>query len=345
MVVVRSRTIGFVPCAKLIAVRLDHHPSGTLGLLRLRTRGTDALAALRSLHAQRFEPAHASFVARAPRLDAGADPHLFLRQPLVELFPTLRFRRQHGVLAFEVGVVVGAEVHQPAAIEFHDARRHATQERTIVRHEDQREAARGEVLFHPLDRFDVEMVRGLVEQNKVGLAHERAGQQRLTCAPARGLLDARFGVEPEMLEHRLHTDVQLPRIGRIEGAMQAVQFAQRRVGVIDAHANRSRVILREQAASIAQSLGYHLEHRPGQGQRHLLIEPRHRHAAQLHDSPAIGRLRTVEHLHERALAGPVPAQQTDPLSPLDGEIGVVEHGGTPEGDTDVLQRYERHAAH
>jgi hypothetical protein len=189
------------------------------------------------------------------------------------------------------------------------------------------------------------MVGGLVEQNDVGLAHQRACQQRLTGATTRGLFDARLGIERQVLEHRFHADVQLPRIGRIEGAMQAVELAQRSLGVIRAHANRSRVILGEQAAAIAQPFGHHLKHRAGERQRHLLIEPRHRHAAQLHHGPAVGHLRAVEHLHERALAGAVPPQQTDPLPPLDGKIGVVEHGGTPEGDGDVLQRYERHAAH
>ena len=140
-----------------------------------------------------------------------------------------------------------------------------------------------------------------------------------------------------MLEHRFHANVQLPRIGRIEGAMQAVQFAQRPVGVIHTHAQRGGVILREQATAIAQPFGHHLEHRARERQRHFLIEPRHRYAAQLHHGPAVGRLCAVEHFHERALPGTVPTQQTDALPPLDGKIGVVEHGGTPEGDTDVLQ--------
>src|SRR6185295_15045802 len=50
----------------------------------LQLDGADALAPLRAFDAQVFEALHAAFVARAPRLDALADPHLFLRPELVE---------------------------------------------------------------------------------------------------------------------------------------------------------------------------------------------------------------------------------------------------------------------
>ena len=97
------------------------------------------------------------------------------------------------------------------------------------------------------------------------------------------------------------------------------------------------MILREQATAIAQPFGHHFEHRARERQRHFLIEPRHRYAAQLHHGASVGHLRAIEHFHECALAGAITAQQTDALPPLDGKIGVIEHGGTPEGDTDVLQ--------
>ena len=80
------------------------------------------------------------------------------------------------------------------------------------------------------------MVGGLVQQNHVGFAHQRTRQQRLTGAPTRGLFNMRLRIERQMLEHRFHANVQLPRIGRIERAMQAVEFAQRSLGVIGAYA-------------------------------------------------------------------------------------------------------------
>ena len=55
----------------------------------MRTLPPRSRRAARSLRIA-FERAHAAFVARAPRLDALADPHFLLRQQLVEQRVLLR---------------------------------------------------------------------------------------------------------------------------------------------------------------------------------------------------------------------------------------------------------------
>ena len=94
-----------------------------------------ALAPLPALDAQRLERAHASLVPRATRLDAGSNPDFLLRELLVELRPLARLGGERGLLAREVRVVVGAPIHETAAVELDDARRHAAQKGAIVRHE------------------------------------------------------------------------------------------------------------------------------------------------------------------------------------------------------------------
>ena len=76
---------------------------------------------------------------------------------------------------------------------------------------------------------DVEVVGRLVEQQHVGLPHERAREQRLALAPARRGGERRVGVEAEVLEHRLDARLHLPRVGGVERVMQAVELAQRGV--------------------------------------------------------------------------------------------------------------------
>src|SRR3712207_7779730 len=50
---------------------------------------------------------------------------------------------------------------------------------TLFRSDDHASAAeRGEVLLQPLDRLDVEVIGGLVEQQHMRLARERAGERR-----------------------------------------------------------------------------------------------------------------------------------------------------------------------
>ena len=93
----------------------------------------------------------------------------------------------------------------------------------------QRRAAIDEELLHPLDRVDVEMVRRLVEQEHVGLAHERAREERLSLASARRGGERRVGIEAEVLEHGVDARLHLPRVGGVERVMQAVELAQRRV--------------------------------------------------------------------------------------------------------------------
>ena len=81
----RSRTI--VPLAEALARRrqLGDELAGALAGIERELDVAEPLAPRGALVAQRFEPAHAAFVARAARLDAVADPHFLLRPELVEL--------------------------------------------------------------------------------------------------------------------------------------------------------------------------------------------------------------------------------------------------------------------
>ena len=191
-----------------------------------------ALASRAALDAQRLERAHASFVPRAARLDPRADPHLLLRQLLVELRPLARLGGERGLLPLEVACRSRApqSTRRPrssstmrVATRRRNARSCVTNSSVVPRSIEE--------LLHPLDRVDVEMVGRLVEQEHVGLAHERAGEQRLALASARRVGERRVGVEPEVLEHRVDARLQLPRVGGVEhrDAGGRARAARRRV--------------------------------------------------------------------------------------------------------------------
>ena len=75
------------PLAEALAdvQQLGDELAGALAGIERELDVAEPLASRGALDAQRFEPAHAPFVARAARLDAAADPRFFLRPELVEL--------------------------------------------------------------------------------------------------------------------------------------------------------------------------------------------------------------------------------------------------------------------
>src|SRR4051812_33542030 len=128
---------------RAIAVREAHIPrfddelSGTLCLLCLQLDRAGSLPTLASFDAQGLQRANASFVSRATRLNAGANPHLFARQLLVELRPLLRLRGQRDLFPCEIGVVIRSPIHEASAVELDDAGRQTPKKGTVVRDEQQ----------------------------------------------------------------------------------------------------------------------------------------------------------------------------------------------------------------
>jgi hypothetical protein len=121
--------------------------------------------------------AHAAFVARAPRLDALANPDFFLRELLVEQRVRLRFRVQAFLAAAQVVVVVARPTRDAATVDFDDARRERAQEAAIVGDEHDAAGKIEQQFLEPVDRLDVEMVGRLVEQQHIRIEHERTRKQ------------------------------------------------------------------------------------------------------------------------------------------------------------------------
>ena len=73
------------PNALVTSGQLRDEPARSLAGIERELDVAEPRAPLGALAAQRLEPSHPAFVARAPRLDALADPGFFLRPELVEL--------------------------------------------------------------------------------------------------------------------------------------------------------------------------------------------------------------------------------------------------------------------
>ena len=79
-------------------------------------------------------------------------------------------------LAQVVRVVAGV-LRQRAQVDLDDASRDRVEEVAVVRDQDDRSRVLDEVLLEPVARVEVEVVRGLVQQQQLGPAQQQLGQR------------------------------------------------------------------------------------------------------------------------------------------------------------------------
>ena len=117
-----------------------------------------------------------------------------------------------GVRPAPVELLVGARVHDGlAAADLHDLRRQLVDEVPIVRHDDERAAVVDEGVQQHVLRVDVEVVRRLVEEQRVGRTqqHPRDGQARPLAArqdadPLVGVVAREQEPAEDVADHRDH---------------------------------------------------------------------------------------------------------------------------------------------
>ena len=159
---------------------LEHQTPRRFARFERHADGARLGAICGAFRTKRHERSHATFVPRAPRLDALPEPRLFLRQLLVEPLQFARFRLERCGLPLDICCVAAGPRRHAAAIQLDDTRGESVEKRTIVRHEQQRAAEVLEESFQPLDRLDIEMVRRLVEQQEIRFGHERLAEEHST---------------------------------------------------------------------------------------------------------------------------------------------------------------------
>ena len=209
----------------------------------------EAVAPRRALEPQLFQAPHAALVARAPRLDALPDPHLLLRQHLVEAGVGDRFVGQLPGLLLLIRGEASRIAPEPAAIELDDARGDRVEKAAVVGDADH---GAGEALqqpFEPADGGEVEMVGGLVEQQHVGLSGQRP-RQRDALLPAAGQRsDQRVGGQLEPRQHRIDAIAERPAADRVEPRVQRVDGRERaRIVAVVGEARGRVVIIRQHLA-------------------------------------------------------------------------------------------------
>ena len=195
----RSRTSVRSPKRLLDAGQFRDELAGTLARVERQLRRCPGDRVVRALAPQRFQTAHAAHVARAPRLDALADPRLFLLPERVELPVGDAFGGELVGLARLVRGEVAGIGAQQTAVEFDDPRGHAIEERAVVRDHDRRRLLAHQVL-EQRDAVDIEVIGRLVEQQQIRRERQRQRERRALLLATRRRRGRRRFVETEAVQ-------------------------------------------------------------------------------------------------------------------------------------------------
>jgi len=278
----------------------------------------------RSISAMRLAwfRACASSSSRLRRLVAEAlDEPLDLGDAL-GLVPGLREQQLAPRLALDQVVVVVARVDGDARrAEVGDGGHHAVQEVAVVRDEDDRAVVAGEKPFEPLERFDVEVVRGLVEQEERG-TQEQEARERGAHAPAAGELGERARevgrAEAEAAQDGLRLRLEPVAAERFEPVLEVAvarrqRFAVRPVGSLGEHRGDVFHLPLDlpDLVEAGEGLGEDRARRAGAD---LLGQIADRRLARLADAPRVGLLDPGQQAAERRLARAVRADEPDSLA-------------------------------
>ena len=303
----------------------------------------ESLPPCRAFQAQAFEPAHAAFVARAPRLDALADPHLFLRQQLVELLVVHRFHRELlGLALFVCGEAAGIKT-QPAAIEFGNGGDGAVEEGAVMGHDKHRAGKVGHHVFQPDDRFHVEVIGRLVEYQQLRIARQRARQGHAFAQAAGQRIDARVLLQAEARQHGFDAVLDLPAVVLFEQFLRGLHAVHRLlVAGGEFRCVRSRMIVGQDAGKVAESRDCGFEHRMCGIEFGLLHHVGNAQARLPPDPTVIGHRHPGQQLEHARLARSVAPDQPDATPRLDHQVDVIQQGHMAIGERNVFESGERH---
>ena len=267
----------------------------------------DHLPALGAFGPHRHQRAHASFVARAPRLDALPQPGFLLRQAFVEFLLLHRLAGHPFLLLPQESRIVAGPRRQLAAIDFDDPGRETLEEGAIVCDEHDGALVIGEEALEPGDGVDVQMIGGLVEQQHVRFRHECAREQHAPPPAARQCVDDGVSRQLEPREDEIHFVLAPPFLGSI-------------------------------ARHVREPFRDDLEDRARGRQRHVLHETRHAQPGRTPNRPGVRRQVSTDNLEERRLPRAVSADNRHAFLRLDLQRSVVEERKMPEGNRNVIER-------
>ena len=169
---------------------------------------------------------------RLAALRVGAHPLEFVGEALGELRVLLALDGEALALLLEVGRVVALVADEAAAVDLGDPLRDVVEEVPVVRDGDHGAGVLLQVLLEPQHALGVEVVRGLVEQQQVGLLQQQLGESDAALLTARQIRDGGIARRSAQRVHGLlELRVEIPRVGGVDLLLQRAHLGQQRVEV------------------------------------------------------------------------------------------------------------------
>ena len=258
----------------------------------------------------------------------------------------LRFGlRRHDLALAEIEVVVARVGEHLAAIDLDDAGDEPVDELLVVRRDNQCAREALQELLEPEDGLDVEVIRGLVEQERAGAHEENAGERDAHLPSAGELADVAFdhlGREAEAGEDVARAGVERVAVELLEACLDLAVAVDQPLHLVEAiGVCEPRLELDElcsHARDLARAGNRLFEHGAARHLANILVEVAKRDAAIDRDRAGICDLGAHEHAEDGRLAGPVWPDEPHFFSREDA------HGGLEEDDLLTVRLGDRFEA-
>src|SRR5437773_858891 len=212
-----------------------------------------ALALLGLFRKEALVRLDACFALRLPRARRRLDPLELAREGSLPRRLLLLFVRQPLALLVQPRAVVALVRDASALVELEDPAGGVVEEVAVVRHRDDTAVVAGQRPLQPCDRVRVEMVRGLVEQQQIGVRQQQTAKRDATALAAR----ERFGVllarrQTERIHRVVDLAVEIPETLRLDLVLRLLEV---RVQLV-------HFVIRKRLAELRRQLFVPLQDRP-----------------------------------------------------------------------------------
>ena len=212
-------------------------------------------------------------------------------------------------LTLQIGVVVAGPTGEVAPVQLHDACGELPEEGAVVCHEEECRLHLEQEALEPEDRFEIEMIGRLIQQQHVGLAHQGACQQDAALQSAGEALEQLLRGESHLLHQILDADIGFPIL----------------LGSTD-----------------TQSCMDDLKNRSLDSFRNFLGQAGQHNAVRFGDLAFLRFFLTCNDAHDAGLAGAVTAHEADALARIDLQVDLIKQGAVGVAQGDAAELEERH---
>ncbi len=315
-----ARTGGYVAISESLGHmhHLGHQLAALVAAGHVHVHAAHNVAPRGMLGAQLIQAHDAGGGPGAPGFHALANPHLFLRQELVSPGVDDRFLRQLLFFLQQIGGKVAGVGQQLAPVQLHDAGGHVVQKRAVVGDGDDGALELNQQALQPFNRVQVQMVGRLVQQQHIGLRHQRLRQRYAFFGTTRQGADNRLRVQVQSVQRFIHPLLPVPAVQRLDFALHRIQVTMP-LAILFNQADHARQTCADSYKDSSIRIQLRLLRHVGNAGVVLHLQ-----------RAVVGLFHAAQYFEHAGLARAIAANQAHALLRFKGKISVVEQGNVSE---------------